>query len=89
MVTEADLEQVTDKNLPSFLAAIAGPVVVILLLALRPIVGISIDPLIALPIGGIVLRADQEYYFLYGIWTEQSSGGIYSFGRNRYFGRNH
>ena len=54
MVTEADLEQVTDKNLPSFLAAIAGPVVVILLLALRPIVGISIDPLIALPIGGIV-----------------------------------
>ena len=54
MVTEADLDQVTDKNLPSFLAAIAGPVVVILLLALRPIVGISIDPLIALPIGGIV-----------------------------------
>jgi GntP family gluconate:H+ symporter len=54
MVTDADLEQVTDKNLPSFLAAIAGPVVVILLLALRPIVGISIDPLIALPIGGIV-----------------------------------
>ena len=54
MVTDADLEQITDKNLPSFLAAIAGPVVVILLLALRPIVGISIDPLIALPIGGIV-----------------------------------
>lgn len=54
MVTDADLEQVTDKNLPSFLAAIAGPMVVILLLALRPIVGISIDPLIALPIGGIV-----------------------------------
>lgn len=54
MVTEADLEQITDKNLPSFLVAIAGPVVVILLLALRPIVGISIDPLIALPIGGIV-----------------------------------
>ena len=53
-VTEADLGPVTDKKLPSFAAAIAGPLVVILLLALRPIAGISIDPLIALPVGGAV-----------------------------------
>ena len=31
-----------------------GPLVVIILLSLRPICGISVDPLIALPLGGIV-----------------------------------
>lgn len=44
----------TDKSLPSIFAAIAGPVVVILLLALRPLFNIVIDPLIALPLGGLV-----------------------------------
>ncbi|MBU3112449.1 GntP family permease [Clostridium lacusfryxellense] len=39
---------------PSFLAAIAGPIVAIVLLSLRPLFKISIDPLIALPIGGAV-----------------------------------
>lgn len=39
--------------LPSFLAAIIGPLVTIILLSLRPIAGIAIDPLIALPVGGI------------------------------------
>ena len=54
-VTEQDLEKGgQDKKLPSFLAAISGPVVVIVLLALRPIAGISVDPLIALPVGGLV-----------------------------------
>ena len=43
-----------DESLPSFWASIAGPLVVIVLLALRPLVGIAIDPLIALPVGGIV-----------------------------------
>lgn len=43
-----------NKSLPSLLAAIAGPVVVILLLALRPLFNIVIDPLIALPLGGLV-----------------------------------
>ena len=43
-----------DESLPSFWASIAGPLVVIALLALRPIAGITIDPLIALPIGGVV-----------------------------------
>ncbi len=49
-----DLEARGDKSLPGLLPAIAGPVVVILLLALRPIASISIDPLIALPLGGAV-----------------------------------
>lgn len=54
-VTEQDLEKGgADKELPSFLAAICGPVVVIILLALRPIAGISVDPLIALPVGGLI-----------------------------------
>lgn len=48
-------EETREKaNLPGFLAAFAGPLVVIILLALRPICGISIDPLIALPVGGLV-----------------------------------
>lgn len=48
-------EETREKgNLPGFMAAFAGPLVVIVLLALRPIAGISIDPLIALPLGGLV-----------------------------------
>jgi GntP family gluconate:H+ symporter len=43
---------VTAEEKPGFLPAIIGPVVAILLLALRPLFNISIDPLIALPVGG-------------------------------------
>lgn len=53
-VTEKDLESANDARLPSMLQAIAGPVVVIVLLALRPLCGITIDPLVALPLGGAV-----------------------------------
>ena len=53
-IGENDLDSRGDKSLPGFLPAIAGPVVVIILLALRPIADISIDPLIALPIGGLI-----------------------------------
>ena len=53
-IGESDLEIQGGKALPGFLPAIAGPVVVIILLALRPIADISIDPLIALPVGGMV-----------------------------------
>ncbi|MCQ2391109.1 MAG: GntP family permease, partial [Kiritimatiellae bacterium] len=35
-------------------AALAGPIVVVALLALRPICGVAVDPLIALPAGGLV-----------------------------------
>ena len=52
---EDEIENESEKGeLPSFISAIVGPVVAIMLLALRPIAGISIDPLIALPVGGIV-----------------------------------
>ncbi len=53
VVEDSDIE-VSDVRLPNLLAAILGPLVVIILLALRPIAGITIDPLIALPIGGLV-----------------------------------
>lgn len=45
---------VNDESLPSFWASISGPIVVMALLMLRPVAGIAIDPLIALPVGGIV-----------------------------------
>lgn len=48
-------EETREKTtLPNFMAAFAGPLVVIILLALRPLCNISIDPLIALPVGGLV-----------------------------------
>lgn len=53
-LSAAELEETTTRQLPSFIAAIAGPLVVIVLLALRPLFSITIDPLIALPLGGIV-----------------------------------
>jgi len=55
VVTEAaedDVVSVTD--LPSFLQAVIGPLTVVILLALRPLFGIAVDPLVALPVGGIV-----------------------------------
>jgi GntP family gluconate:H+ symporter len=42
------------KQKPSFWSAIVGPLVAIVLLSLRPLFKISIDPLIALPVGGAV-----------------------------------
>ncbi len=47
-------EDIEMTELPSFFAAIIGPIIAIVLLALRPIAGIAVDPLIALPVGGIV-----------------------------------
>ena len=42
------------KELPDILAAISGPAVVVALLALRPLCGLAVDPLVALPAGGLV-----------------------------------
>ena len=53
-IADTDAETSGQKELPGFLAAILGPLVVIVLLGLRPIAGIAIDPLIALPVGGLV-----------------------------------
>lgn len=52
-VTEVIAED-TQEDLPSFFAAVIGPLVAIILLALRPLVGITVDPLIALPVGGLI-----------------------------------
>lgn len=54
-VMEYDDESCSDEgNLPSFAASISGPLATIILLALRPLFDIVIDPMVALPIGGIV-----------------------------------
>lgn len=49
-----NMEEAEHHNSVPFFQAILGPVVVIALLALRSVVGVSVDPLIALPIGGLV-----------------------------------
>lgn len=54
LITNDDLEKSSNNKLPSFIAAISGPIVVIVLLSLRPVLNITIDPLIALPAGGAV-----------------------------------
>lgn len=52
-VEESDIHDVDATLLPGTLAAITAPLVTITLLALRPIADIAIDPMIALPAGGI------------------------------------
>jgi len=52
MVADDDVMIRTD-SLPSFLTSMVAPVVAILLLSLRPLFGIVIDPLVALPAGGL------------------------------------
>lgn len=47
-------ENSSARKLPSFAAAISGPAVVMGLLALRPLCGITVEPVAALPLGGIV-----------------------------------
>ncbi|MCR8846092.1 SLC13 family permease [Paenibacillus sp. SC116] len=54
MVALSEVADKTDSKLPSFAASIVAPAVAIVLLALRPIAGIVIDPMIALPLGGLV-----------------------------------
>ena len=51
---EGDLQEEKDEQLPALWRSLVGPIVTILLLALRPIAGIVVDPMIALPVGGVV-----------------------------------
>jgi gluconate:H+ symporter, GntP family len=44
---------VTSEEKPAFLPAIVAPLTAIVLLSLRPLFNICVDPLIALPVGGI------------------------------------
>ena len=52
-VMAEELTQHAEGARPGFAAAISAPLVAILLLSLRPIAGIAVDPLIALPVGGL------------------------------------
>ncbi|OQP03174.1 GntP family permease [Geobacillus sp. 44B] len=51
---DEEWEGKNDGSVPPFFTAIIAPFTAILLLALRPLFHIAIDPMIALPIGGIV-----------------------------------
>ena len=51
---EGELQEEKDERLPALWRSLIGPIVTILLLALRPIAGIVVDPMIALPVGGVV-----------------------------------
>ena len=42
------------KPMPGIVSSVCGPLLVLVLLSLRPIAGIGIDPLIALPAGGLL-----------------------------------
>ncbi len=53
IVTTDEGEKETNESLPSFFAAIIAPLVAIILLSLRPLAGIAIDPMVALPIGAL------------------------------------
>lgn len=61
---------INDKEgLPTFGASIVAPVVTILLLACRPLFGFVVDPLVALPIGGMagIVATRQWKSFLPGL----------------------
>lgn len=53
-VREEEVEIENSHDLPTFLPALAAPLCAIVLLALRPLADIKIDPLVALPLGGLV-----------------------------------
>ena len=72
-IADSDVNMVSGKDLPPLWAALTGPVVTIAILLLRPLAGITIDPLIALPVGGIVgtiamgKNRDMGHYFTAGL----------------------
>ncbi len=54
MVQAADVPTTEDQAIPGFWPAMVAPLVTIALLTLRPIAGIAIDPMVALPVGGLI-----------------------------------
>ncbi|WP_300383111.1 SLC13 family permease [Clostridium sp.] len=74
-----DNETKENKDLPSFISAISGPIITIVLLMLRPIAGIVIDPLIALPVGGIigaVIMGKGKYISEYAVVGLNKMSGV-------------
>jgi GntP family gluconate:H+ symporter len=51
---DGNLQEEKDEQLPALWRSLIGPIVTILLLALRPIADIVVDPMIALPVGGVI-----------------------------------
>ena len=71
LVELSELQTDSDEKNPLLIPAIVAPLTAIILLALRPLFDIIIDPMIALPIGGIVgalamgrIRRINEYAIL-------------------------
>ncbi|WP_282171228.1 GntP family permease [Cytobacillus firmus] len=54
MISEGEVEANSHTKLPLFFTAMIAPLVTIILLALRPLLDINIDPMVALPAGGII-----------------------------------
>lgn len=54
ITSQVEGREIDKKELPSLMGSFAGPIVTILLLLLRPICNITIDPIIAMPIGAVV-----------------------------------
>nr|WP_017470969.1 SLC13 family permease [Amphibacillus jilinensis] len=55
-ISDSDLKNndQANKQLPSFFSAMTAPLVAVVLLSLRPLFDVIIDPMIALPVGGLV-----------------------------------
>ncbi|WP_370225349.1 GntP family permease [Cytobacillus sp.] len=53
-ISNDDVEVNSHTKLPLFITAMIAPLVTIILLALRPLFDINIDPMVALPAGGII-----------------------------------
>ncbi len=53
-VEASEVQNHNEGQLPGFFVSIIAPIVTIVLLALRPIFKINIDPMVALPVGGLV-----------------------------------
>ncbi len=71
-------EGVSESELPSLAGAVTGPLVTIILLLLRPLCGITVDPLIALPAGGIsgvlAMRKGKHICFYFTSGLKKMSG---------------
>lgn len=74
-IVSGDVENDTEENLPPLWKSLIGPIVTIALLALRPICHIVIDPMIALPIGGVV------GIIMTGNWRNMSECLTYGLGK--------
>lgn len=74
LVNEEDVD-LPGRALPSFIQAIAGPIVVIILLSLRSI-NVIVDPMIALPVGGLVCTLVTGHIRKFGDFSEYGLGKV-------------